>query len=143
MPPVLRLIREYENPSTLPLQRYNSPSTNPIAPAATANAAIAIPVSTTAPPAVTPVGQSIELELVLIDIVLPDISCMLDVVDVTVIVEFIAILAVLVIVELESEKDIGIELVVGGEGVVELAALAEGKAAGEEDMRPAPTLVPQ
>ena len=142
MPPVLRLIREYENPSTLPLQRYNSPSTNPIAPAATANAAIAIPVSTTAPPAVTPVGQSIELELVLIDIVLPDIPCILDV-DVTVMVEFIVILAVFVIVELESETETGIELVAGGIAVVELAALAEGMVAGEEDMRPAPTSVPQ
>lgn len=62
-----------------------------------------------------------------------------------VIVEFIVMLAMLVIVELDTETELGIELVASGMVVVELPA-AEGEdstGADGEAESPAPTLVPQ
>lgn len=111
---------------------YSSPNTSPIAPAATASAAIAIPVSATAPPVVTFVGQSIEE-------VLSDIC-----VDVTVMVEFMVIL--LVSVELEIEAELAVEMVEGGRVVAELPSLVDGDWLVEVELAAAsaePAFVPQ
>lgn len=114
---------------------YSSPNTNPIAPAATASAAIANPVSTTAPPVVTSVGQSIE------DVLIGIVEDRLDV-----IVEFIVILELLVIVVLDIETESDIELVAGGRFVVELPVLVEegiSTVAEGEEVSAAPASVPQ
>lgn len=114
------------------ISHYSSPMTKPMAPAATARAAIASPVSAAAPPVVTFVGQSMDDVL------------MVNFVEVIVIVEFVVMLAVLVTVELETD----IELVAGGIVVAELPAVGgiiEGSAEDVEGgmVRAKPALVPQ
>lgn len=118
------------------LSNHSSPSTNPIAPAATASAATANPVSATAPPVVTFVGQSIEDVL----------SDLVELYVLEVIVEFMVMLPALEIVELESETELESEQVAGGRVVTELAALAEDDSTAVtevEAVSPAPTFDPQ
>lgn len=105
-----------------------------MAPAATASAAIATPVSAAAPPVFTFVGQCIED-------VLSDLP-----VAVIGVVEFMVKLAMLVIFELETETEGDIELVVGGSVGAELPAVAGDDGSNEAEgaaASAAPALVPQ